>query len=467
MTDDDMKDLEEKLSFNADSGWKEDIDEGVLEDLTERYRRFLADAKTEREAADTIVERAEEEGFVPLEEVDDFEQGKKVYAVNRNKQVILAKLGDSLLDGIRMTVSHIDSPRLDAKQKPLYEDSDLALMDTHYYGGIKKYQWVNVPLALHGVIIDGDGEERTIAIGEDEDDPVFLVPDLLPHLGKDQLEKELKDAIEGEDLNIVVGNIPVEDEEVEEAVKLSVLRYLDEEYDLTEEDLVSAEIEAVPALEPREMGLDRSMIAAYGQDDRGLSFTTMEAIFDADTERTSMACFFDKEEIGSEGNTSAQSAFLERFIGELLDMENVKSPHSGLHRVFDTVEALSTDVAPAVNPTYKDVHDQKNAINLGQGVALVKYTGSGGKYRANDAHAEIVGKVRQLLNENDVPWYPVELGKVDQGGGGTIAKFLARRGADVVDMGFSLLSMHSPYEVSSKADVYHTYRACCAFFEED
>lgn len=462
-----LKELEEELSFNAESGWLEDIDEETLESLAEEYKTFLAEAKTEREAASEIVERAEDEGFVPLDEVDEYEQGTKVYAVNRGKQVLLAELGDGLLEGIRMTVAHLDSPRLDLKQQPLYEDADLAMLDTHYYGGIKKYQWANVPLALHGVVVDGDGDSHEIVIGEGGDDPVFLVPDLLPHLSKDQLQKELKEAIEGEELNLVVGNMPVDDDEVENAVKLQILQYLDEEHGLTEEDLASAEFEAVPATEPRDLGLDRSMIAAYGQDDKGLSFTTMEAFFDADPSVTAIAGFFDKEEIGSEGNTSAQSEFLERFIAELLELEGVDRPHSGVYQAFDRTEALSTDVAAAVNPTYQDVHDQKNAINLGQGVSLVKFTGRGGKYAANDAHAEFVGKVRKLLNAEDIPWYPVEMGKVDQGGGGTVAKYLSRRGADVVDLGFSLLSMHSPYEVSSKADVYHTYRACREFFESE
>ncbi|MDY6788631.1 MAG: aminopeptidase [Candidatus Nanohaloarchaea archaeon] len=460
-----MKEMEEELSFKKQSGWEKDVDRDEVEELSDKYKEFLAQGKTEREAAELVVEKAKEEGFKDVESMDEFEKGAKVYAVNRGKEVILAVLGDDLED-IKMTISHLDSPRLDLKQRPLYEASDLALMDTHYYGGIKNYQWVNVPLALHGTVIDSDGDKHEIVVGEDDDDPVFLVPDLLPHLGKEQLKKELKDAIEAEELNIVVGNMPVDDEEVEKRVKLSVLKHLNDEHDLDEEDLISAEFEAVPALEPRDLGFDRSMIAAYGQDDKGHCFTTMEAILDSDPENTAIACFFDKEEIGSEGNTSAQSRFLEKFVKQLMTLSG-SEPDAGIYGVFDSMEVLSTDVSAAVNPTFAELHDEKNAMSLGQGVSIVKFTGSGGKYSANDSHAEFVGKVRNLLNEEDIPWGPVELGKVGKGGGGTVAKFIARRGADVLDLGFTLISMHSPYEVCSKVDVYHTYQACKKFLEAE
>ncbi|MDY6777118.1 MAG: aminopeptidase, partial [Candidatus Nanohaloarchaea archaeon] len=404
MTDDqsDMADLEEKLSFDAASGWHE-VDRDAVEEVADRYKEFLSAAKTEREAVDTIVEEAEEAGFSSLDELDAYEDGMKVYAVNRGKMVVLARLGASP-DNARVTVSHVDSPRLDLKQQPLYEEADLALMDTHYYGGIKKYQWLNVPLALHGTVVDAEGEKHRVVIGEDKDDPVFLVPDLLPHLSKEQLKEELKDAIEGEDLNMIVGNLPVDDDEVEEQVKLQVLRHLHEEYGFEEKDLVSAEFEAVPAMEPRELGFDRSMIAAYGQDDRSCSFATMEAMLDTETEGTAIAVFVDKEEIGSEGNTSAQSRFLERFVSRLLELDDDGRVHGGVHAVMGSMEVLSTDVSAGVNPTFEEVHDTKNAMNLGQGVSLVKFTGSGGKYAANDAHAEFVGKVRRLLDEEDVPW---------------------------------------------------------------
>lgn len=460
---DDLSELEDALTFDAESGWLADIEDETLESLIGSYKQFLAACKTEREAASWIIDRLEDEGFVSLADIDTYEQGQKVYMSYRGKAVIAARLGNDLSD-VRMTAAHIDSPRLDLKQQPLYEDADLSLLDTHYYGGIKKYQWLNVPLALHGVIIDEDGDKQEIVIGEDADDPVVMVPDLLPHLSQDQLKKKLKEAVEGEDLNIVVGNMPVDSEDVEEAVKLSVLQFLDKEYGIEEQDFVSAEIEAVPALEPRDAGLDRSMVAAYGQDDRSLSFVSLEGFLDADPASTTMAVFVDKEEIGSEGDTSSQSRFIERFVRSLLDMDGIDDPLA-VDEVFAEMDVLSTDVAPAVNPTHKEVHDQKNAINLGQGVALVKFTGSGGKYSANDAHAELVGMVRQMLEEQDIPWYPTELGKVDTGGGGTIAKFFARRGSRVVDLGIPLLSMHSPYEITSKADIYHGYRACRSFFD--
>lgn len=468
MSDNDTSEIqkrEEELSFPDRNGWEGVEDDDELHALAEDYKEFLAEAKTEREAVQFIREEAEAAGFVPLEDLDEYEAGDRVYAVNRDKMIVLAKLGSSLED-MRMTISHVDSPRLDLKQRPLYEDSGLGMMDTHYYGGIRKYQWFNVPLALHGTVIDGDGESHTIVIGEDEDDPVFLAPDLLPHLAGDQKDKTMDDAIDAEHLDLVVGNIPVDDEDIKEGVKLRVLQHLDDEYDLTETDLVSAEFEAVPAHDPRDCGLDRSMVAAYGQDDRGLAFTTYRALLDTTVDRTAMACFFDREEIGSQGNTAAESQEIERVLAELLDLREDTST-AGLYRVLSSAEVLSTDVAPAVNPNHKDKHDAKNAINLGEGVALVKFTGSGGKYRASEATAEFLGTVRNMLDAEDIPWKPVELGKVDRGGGGTVAKFMANRGADVLDLGFALVSMHSPCEISSKADVYQTYRACSTFFGAD
>ena len=458
-----MQQLEEKLSFRKKSGWK-DADREKFMEFAKGYKEFLKDSKTERESVEYIIEAARENGFKPLDETYGLKQGDRVYAVNKNKEVVLARIGKSF-DDVRMTVSHVDSPRLDLKQKPLYEDSDLGIADTHYYGGIKKYQWVNVPLALHGTVIDSEGEKHRFVVGEDGEDPIFVVPDLLPHLGKDQLKKKLKEAIEGEELNIILGNIPVDDEKVEEAVKLRVLKHLNDEYGFTEEDLVSAEIEAVPAAKPRDTGFDRSMVAAYGQDDRGLSYTSLRAILDSEPEKTVIAGFFDKEEIGSEGNTSVQSQFLEKFVSQLLEKREDQKVHSGVYQFFENVKALSTDVSAGVNPNFKDVHDERNSMNLGQGVALVKFTGAGGKYSANDANAEFVGEVRRLLNDADVPFNPVELGKVDKGGGGTVAKFISRRGSEVVDLGFPLLSMHSPYEICSKSDIYHTYRGIRAFYE--
>ncbi len=456
-----MKDLKEKLFFKKESTWNKTDKEKVFE-MAEDYKEFLRYAKTEREAFQHILKVAVKNGFKSLDDIEELKKGDKVYVKNKEKQIVLVKIGKDLQD-VRMTLSHLDAPRLDLKQKPLYEGNDLCIADTHYYGGIKKYQWTNVPLSIHGTIIDREGDKHEIVIGEEDEDPVFIVPDLLPHLGKDQLKKKLKEAIEGEDLNILVGNIPLEDGE-DEAVKLQILKHLNDEYGFEEEDLMSAEIEAVPAIKPRDLGFDKSMVAAYGQDDRGHAFVSLNAFLDSDTDKTIMACFFDKEEIGSEGNTSIQSSFLEKAVSNILEKYGDKRYHEGVYSFFDEVEALSMDVSAAVNPTFKEVHDENNSINLGQGVCFVKFTGSGGKYSANDANAEFVGKVRKRFNDEDIPFHPVELGKVDKGGGGTVAKFLSRRGSEVVDMGFPLLSMHSPYEISSKVDIYNTYKAGKAFY---
>lgn len=460
-----MQQLEEKLSFPDRNGWDGLEDDEDVREFAEDYKEFLSEAKTEQEAVRIIRDEAEAAGFEPIEEVEEYEAGKRVYAVNRDRMIILARLGESL-EGMRMTISHVDSPRLDLKQRPLYEDAGLGMLDTHYYGGIKKYQWFNVPLAIHGTVVDADGERQSITIGEDADDPVFLAPDLLPHLSREQQDKKLKEAIDAEHLDLVVGNMPVEDEEIKERVKLRVLKHLDEEYDLTESDLVSADLTAVPAHDARDCGLDRSMVAAYGQDDRGLAFTTYRALLDTRPDRTAVACFFDREEIGSQGNTAAESQELEHFLAELLDLQDDTST-AGLYRVFSSAEVLSTDVSAAINPNHKDAHDEKNAIRLGEGVSVVKFTGSGGKYNASEATAEFLGTVRNMLDAEDIPWKPVELGRVDRGGGGTVAKFVANRGADVLDLGFGLVSMHSPCEIASKADIYQTYRACKTFFTAD
>ncbi len=464
MSDDTSKaeKLKEKLVFKKESTWKS-IDKDKAFEFADSYKDFLDSAKTEREAFNYILERVEEKGYKNLEDVSKIESGDKVYAVNKKKQIVAAKIGENF-DDVRVTLSHLDAPRLDLKQKSFYEANDLCIADTHYYGGIKKYQWTNVPLAFHGTVVDSENNVHTFVVGEDENDPVFLVPDLLPHLGREQLKKKLKDAIEGEELNILVGNIPIDEEGAEEAVKLNILNYLNEKYGFVEEDMMSAEIEAVPATKSKDMGFDRSMVAAYGQDDRGHAFVSLESLFESESDKTLMACFFDKEEIGSEGNTSIKSGFLERVVSLLIEKSGEKV-ESGIHGFFNNVDALSMDVSAAVNPNHAEMHDAKNSLNLGQGVAFVKFTGAGGKYSANDANAEFVGRVRKWFNDEEVPFHPVELGKVDKGGGGTVAKFLANRGSDVVDMGFPLLSMHSPYEIASKADIYSTFKAGKAFYE--
>ncbi|MGB9636864.1 MAG: aminopeptidase, partial [Thermoplasmata archaeon] len=365
--------------------------------------------------------------------------------------------------------AHLDAPRLDLKQLPLYEDSEteIALFKTHYYGGIKKYQWVAFPLALHGVIITKDGKKVNITIGEKPGEPVFIIPDLLPHLAKNvQGERKLLDGIKGEELNIIVGSIPVKDEDVKSKVKVAVLEYLNKEYGIVEEDFVSAELEAVPAISPVDSGFDKSFVLAYGQDDRVCVYSALTALLSLDKpEKWCMAVFYDKEEIGSAGNTSATSYFLENFVGRLCAL--VSETHSGcdVKDVLERSKAISADVDAGVDPTYKEVHDINNAAKMGCGVALTKYTGVGGKYGANDAHAEYMGKIRQIFNDAGVAWQSAELGKVDEGGGGTVSKYLAIYNMDIVDCGPPVLSMHAPLEVVSKADLYHSHLAYQAFYK--
>jgi len=414
-------------------------------DLAEKYKAFLDAAKTEREAVEFIKKYAEAEG-------------KKV-VVNKNKAVgIVVKGKRPVSDGVRIVISHIDSPRLDIKPVPLFEDSSsrVALFETHYYGGIKKYQWLTIPLALHGVVIRKDGAKVPFCLGEDEGDPVFTVPDLLPHLShKVQDQKKMGEAFKGEHLDVLVGSMVFE---ADGSIKNAVLEKLHDEYGLIEADFVSAELECVPVFKARDIGFDRSMIGGYGQDDRVCAYSSLKAICEIhDPEFTCIGMFVDKEEIGSDGNTGAQaSAFVRRLIRSVdssVDMDEVLSKS----------KVVSADVNAAVTPNFTDVFELKNASVLGCGVSIAKYTGSGGKYSANDASAEFVAEIRSILEKHGVPWQTGELGKVDNGGGGTVAKYFSRLGMDVIDMGPALISMHAPYEVSSKADVYCTYLAYKAF----
>jgi aspartyl aminopeptidase len=393
-----------------------------------------------------------------------------VYTINRNKSIAVAVLGKRPIeDGLNIIASHIDVPRLDLKQNPLYEDDDtkLALFKTHYYGGIKKYQWVNIPLALHGKVVKGDGSEVDINIGESPDDPVFTITDLLPHLArKKQAKRALAEGIKGEELNILVGSRPVSDKHAKKKVKLWILDYLNKNYGMVEEDFVSAELEIVPAGRARDIGFDRSLVGAYGHDDRICAYTSLRALTDIKTpSRTGLALMFDKEEIGSEGSTGVKSRFLVNTIGDLIGLRNPGYPESMLRKALENSRALSSDVNAGINPNYKGVHETRNAARLGHGVVITKFTGSGGKYASNDASAEFMGAIRRLLNENKIIWQTAELGKVDEGGGGTVARFLAEHNMDVIDCGPPILSMHSPFEISSKIDIYSTYEAYRAFFE--
>jgi aspartyl aminopeptidase len=364
-------------------------------------------------------------------------------------------------------VSHIDAPRLDLKQNPLYEEVDIVFLKTHYYGGIKKYQWLARPLAIHGTVLTRAGKTVDIHVGDDDTDPVFAISDLLPHLSrKVQANKKVSEAFQGEKLNLMVGSLPIGDDETKERFKLAILEHLFSTYGLIEEDLVSAEIEVVPAGRARDVGWDRGLVGAYGQDDRVCAYASLEAVVDlAKPARTAVVLFMDKEEIGSDGATGAKSRFLEDFVSELFEKTGQEATEKAVRTCLMNTWALSADVNGALDPDYQEVHEERNAAKLGYGVCITKFTGSGGKYGSSDANAEYLGHIRKIFNENNVVWQTGELGKVDEGGGGTIAKFLAVYGMEVLDCGTPLLSMHSPFEIASKGDIYMTFKAYCAFLE--
>ena len=443
------------------SGWTRKSQEEIHEifAFSENYKRFLDLAKTEREAARHIEDELLKNGFVR-------EQGDRVYRVNHGKAVIAYRGGQlGPEEGLRMILAHIDAPRLDLKQNPLYEDVDLALLRTHYYGGIKKYHWVAIPLAIHGVVVKIDGSVVNIAVGEDEQDPVFVIDDLLPHLSrKREDDKKLSEAIEGEKLTVLFGSIPLIGE-AKEPVKRRILKLLDERCGINEEDFVSAELEVVPAFKARDVGLDRSMIGAYGQDDRASAYPLLKAMVDVEKPlHPCLAVFVDKEEIGSEGNTAAPSHFMQVFLHDVFDRLGLAVTDGLVRKTLFLSKAISADVNGAVNPNWQEVHEKQNACYLGGGVCMTKFTGHGGKVGASDAHAEYVAEIRQIFSKENILWQTGELGRIDEGGGGTVAKHLAEYGMDIIDIGPPLLAMHSPYEISSKLDIYETYRAFRVFF---
>ncbi len=441
-----------------------------LEKLSADYIAFLNSGKTERECAEIIVAMAKEHGYKDLAGViakgESLAKGDKVYAVNMDKMVMLLNIGDDIIgDGMNIIGSHIDSPRLDIKQNPLYESEDLAFLDTHYYGGLKKYQYVTIPLALHGVVVKPDGTKIKISIGEKDDEPVFIISDLLVHLAGEQMKKPLAEAVTGENLDILVGCKPLKGKE-KEAVRAAVLKTLKDEYGIEEEDFVSAELEAVPAGKAREAGFDRSLIVGYGHDDRSCAFPALMALMEvSDPKTTSCGLFVDKEEIGSFGATSMGSRFFEYMLREVLDRLGVYS-ELNLGRCLRNSRMLSSDVSSAYDPLYSDRFDKKNASVLGHGLAIHKFTGARGKHGANDANAEYLGQIRQILDKHGVVYQTSELGKIDAGGGGTIAKVLAQYGMQVVDCGVALLSMHAPWETLCKADLYEAMKGYRAFLIE-
>ncbi len=462
------KELFEELTLKRKNVYEEisDKEKEEMLDLCEEYRRFISYHKTERECVKGIICAAQEFGYVPLESKDTLKAGDKVYAINRNKNVFMAVIGsEDITNGVNIAGAHIDSPRLDLKQNPLYESTDMALLKTHYYGGLKKYQWTAMPLAIHGVVITADGEKHEISIGESKNDPVFCVTDLLPHLAREQMSKKMSEGIEGEKLNVLIAGMPYNDDEVKEKVKLTALKYLNDKYGMCEKDFQSAEIEIVPAGEARNVGLDESFIGGYGQDDRVCAFTTLKGILDIENpQRTAVAFFADKEEIGSMGNTGAQSSFMSMIIAEIAEKMSGKCSVTDYNKVITNSACMSSDVTAAVDPNYEGVTEKNNASFAGYGVALMKYTGSGGKYNSSDANAEFVYDIGKIMDDNGVIWQTGELGKVDQGGGGTIAQYVANLNMDVIDCGVPVLSMHSPFEVTAKSDVYMAYRAYKAFY---
>ena len=456
--------LKEQL-FNTRKNGLLKVDEKVLaecEAYCEGYKSFLDKAKTEREAVKEAVKAAEEKGFTEFVMGKEYKAGDRVYINNRGKTVAFAVIGkEPVENGVNITAAHIDSPRLDLKPNPLYEDIELALFKTHYYGGIKKYQWTAIPLALHGVFAMKDGSVKEVIIGEDENDPKFVINDLLPHLAQEQSKRTLNEGIKGEELNVLVGSHPFKDDKGSELVKLNILKLFNEKYGITEADFISAELEMVPAVKACDIGFDRSMVGAYGQDDRVCAYPALTAVFDVtEPEKTAVAILADKEEIGSMGNTGLNSDFLRYVIGDLAKMQGGDGTVA-----LRNSKCLSADVNAATDPTFQEVMERRNASFLNYGVVVTKYTGARGKSGTSDASAEYMAYVRNMLDNADIIWQWGELGRVDLGGGGTVAQYIANMGVDVVDLGVPVLSMHAPFETTAKLDVYMCYRAMYEFMK--
>ena len=457
------KDLQEKLFMKPKNAYlrMEESEVEKVNSFCEDYKNYLNCGKTEREACLLAIKIAEENGFVPFDKNASYKAGDKVYYNNRDKAVIFCVFGKkSVAEGVKIAAAHIDSPRIDLKPNPLYEDSEMAFFKTHYYGGIKKYQWTAIPLALHGVIVKKDGTKVTVNVGEDDADPKFVITDLLPHLAREQMKRTLNEGIMGEELNILIGSRPFKDDEASELVKLNVMQILNEKYGIIEEDFLSAELECVPAMKVCDIGFDRSLIGGYGHDDRVCAYPSLMAAVECkDPEFTCLTVLTDKEETGSDGNTGLKSFYLPYFIADLARQAGVEA-----HDVMSKSECLSADVNAAYDPTFPQPFEKMNTSFVNRGIVVTKYTGSGGKGSTSDASAEFVGRVRRTFDDAGVIWQMGELGKVDAGGGGTVAKYVANLDIDVIDVGVPVLSMHAPFEVISKVDVYMAYKAFSAFF---
>ncbi len=462
------EELREKLFNCKKNGWEITSEEegSRVFKYCEGYINFLNKSKTEREIVKNATEMAREKGFKCICEYESLKPGDKVYYVNRDKNLFLVVIGkENIENGINIIGSHADSPRLDLKPNPIYEDKGFAYFKTHYYGGIKKYQWTTIPLSIHGVIVKTNGEKIEVNIGEKDDEPIFTITDLLPHLAQEQMQKKLKDGVEGENLNLLIGSIPYNDEKVSEKVKLNILNILNKKYGIVEKDFLSAELELVPAFKCRSMGFDESLIAGYGQDDKVSVYTSLTAILNIENPEKTAACLIvDKEEIGSMGNTGMESNVFSTFMSEVLNKLNINKPNL-LDKIFCNSKMLSADVDAGFDPIYASVSETHNASFLNKGVGISKYTGVAGKANGSDANAEFVAYVRNIFETNNVAYQIAELGRVDLGGGGTIAYILANKGVDVLDCGVPVLSMHSPYEVTSKFDVYQAYKGYETFFK--
>ena len=460
-----VEEFKKELCYKADNaGATLSVEEIAKADaFAEDYKKFLNEAKTEREATQVVLSQAKEKGFQEFVPGKKYEAGDKLYYVNRDKAIILAVIGKKgIEEGVKIAAAHIDSPRLDLKPNPLYESDEIALFKTHYYGGIKKYQWVAIPLALHGVVVKKDGTKVTVKIGEEECEPKFVISDILPHLGAEQAKRTLSEGISGEELNVIVGSRPFKSDEGSELVKLNILKLLNEKYGIVESDFLSAELEVVPAFKADDIGFDRSLIGSYGHDDRVCAYPAAMAAFDVEApDYTVISVLTDKEETGSDGNTGLQSSYLKYFIAYLAKANGLE-----VYQVLSKSECLSADVNSAYDPTFNSVFEKNNTSYLNKGVVITKYTGARGKSGTSDASAEYMGKIRAMLDKANVVWQIGELGKVDAGGGGTVAKYIANLDIDVVDLGVPVLSMHAPYEVISKLDLYMAYKAFYAFFKQ-
>ncbi len=460
-----MEEIKEKLFYEQKNGYDLiDTNERVaLENYSAEYMEFLNSARTEREAVKLAISMAEDYGFAEYKPGTELKPGMKIFRNNRGKALMLAVIGEKCLcEGAVIAGAHVDAPRIDLKQKPLYESDELAFFKTHYYGGIKKYQWVTIPLELHGAVALRDGEVIDVSIGREQGDPQFVITDLLPHLAKDQVSKPMNEGIKGEGLNILIGSVPYADEE-KDRVKLAVLSILNDRYGITEEDFLSAELTAVPAFEVREIGLDRSLIGGYGHDDRVCAFAELKAMLDIEgiPDKTCVCILADKEEIGSMGVSGMQSRAFECFMEDMCE-----DMGASLRRCFENSFCISADVCNAFDPNFPDVSEKRNEAKLNYGMGICKFTGSRGKSGTSDASAEVVAHLRRIFADNNVVWQMCELGKVDQGGGGTIAQFMANRNIDTIDAGVPVLSMHAPFEVVSKFDCYMTYKGVLAAYNE-